>query len=447
MHRDPAAARSHILDAARHQFMEGDVLHWWHPSTEEGVRTRCSDDLLWLAWVTAAYVDATGDEDVLQEPVPFLDAPPLEEGEKERYQRFLPAPEPQTLYEHALRALRRGATAGAHGLPLMGTGDWNDGMDRVGEKGAGESVWLGWFLHACLRAFMPIAERRGDGEGAAFCSQEAERLRQAVEASAWDGRWYRRAYFDDGTPLGTARAEECRIDSLTQSWAVLSGAADPARARQAMASVMRELVREPERLALLLAPPFDGTELEPGYIKAYPPGIRENGGQYTHAAIWLAWAFTVLGDGATAGRLLQLLNPVLRTQTPEDVDRYRVEPYVVAADIYGAEPHVGRGGWTWYTGSSGWLYRLGVEAVLGIRPSGGGFRCSPCIPPDWPGFEVTLRRDGSEMHVTVENPEGGCAHVAEVRVDGRPAGDGPVTFLPGRHEVVVRMGPGQPVAS
>ncbi|MGD2070424.1 MAG: glucoamylase family protein, partial [Gemmatimonadota bacterium] len=292
--REPALARERILDAAAHQFEEGDVLHWWHPETGAGVRTRCSDDLLWLPRVTAEYVEATGDHPVLDEAVAFLRAPPLDEGERERYEAFPPGPANASLYEHCVRALRRGATRGRHGLPLMGTGDWNDGMDRVGEEGRGESVWLAWFLLGTLRAFRPLAEDRGDDATLRLLDEEDARLREAVEAHGWDGGWYRRGYFDDGAPLGTASADECRIDSLTQSWAVLSGAARPDRARRALDAVLRDLVRERERLILLLAPPFDRTDREPGYIKAYPPGIRENGGQYTHAAIWAAWAFTLV---------------------------------------------------------------------------------------------------------------------------------------------------------
>jgi cyclic beta-1,2-glucan synthetase len=444
----PALARKHLLRAAGRQFVEGDVQHWWLPHTGQGVRTRISDDRVWLAYVAAQYIATTGDRALLDETVSFLEGQALRPGEHDAYFQPTIADEQASFFEHCARALDHSLQLGTHGLPLIGTGDWNDGLNRVGELGWGESVWLGWFLHATLQRFAPLAQARGETARAARWLAHAAALAAALEKAGWDGEWYRRAYYDDGSVLGSAMNDECRIDAIAQSWSVLSGAGEAAHAQQAMASVSRLLLRPDSGLALLFTPPFDHSSLDPGYVKGYPPGLRENGGQYTHAALWSVMAFASLGQGEAAGALLAMLNPVNRTATRADLHRYKVEPYVVAADVYSVAPHVGRGGWTWYTGAAGWMYRAALESVLGVCLQGTKLRLTPCLPPDWPRVDIVLRHLSSRYEIVIENPQHVSRGILRLELDGirLPEGQDYIELVDdgSTHQVQVLLG-GNPV--
>ncbi len=401
VHTEPGLVRAHLLLCASRQFSEGDVQHWWHPPLGRGVRTRCSDDFLWLPLATCRYVSSTGDTGVLDESINFLEGRPLKPEEESYYDLPGRAEETATLYEHCVRAVQRGLRFGGHGLPLMGTGDWNDGMNRVGAQGKGESIWLGFFLYDVLMQFANVAQLHDDPAFVELCRKEAVQLRQNIEQHGWDGEWYRRAYFDDGTPLGSADNPECRIDSIAQSWSVLSGAADAGRSRMAMDALDRHLVHRDDAVIQLLTPPFDTSTPDPGYIKAYVPGVRENGAQYTHAAVWAVMAFAAMGDNRRAWELLSIINPVNHAKSADSIGIYKVEPYVVASDVYAMLPHTGRGGWTWYSGSAGWMYRLIMESILGLRLESDKLYVKPCIPEHWASFKMNYRYRETVYHITV----------------------------------------------
>ncbi|MBU3227179.1 GH36-type glycosyl hydrolase domain-containing protein [Clostridium algidicarnis] len=430
---DENITRDQILRSAGRQYIEGDVQHWWHPVINSGIRTRFSDDLLWLPFVTADYINHTGDLSILDENVPYLKDEPLKEGEDERYNVVMNCDKQGSIYEHCLKAIDKGLNFGPHNIPLIGSGDWNDGFSTVGNKGTGESVWLGWFLYYILEEFIEICNIKKDEDTKRKYSETKKFIRENLEKNAWDGAWYRRAYFDDGTPLGSIENSECTIDSISQSWSVISGAADIKRAKKAMNSVEKNLIKKDKGMIVLLSPPFNKSSLEPGYIKGYIPGVRENGGQYTHAAVWVILAMCKLNYNSEALKLFNMINPINHTLSITDIERYKAEPYVMTADIYSLEPYEGRGGWSWYTGASGWMYKTAVEDILGLKIiKGRGFIIKPCVPIEWNEYKITYKKDKGIYNIVVKRDEKKCVLINDVISE-----DGFINFKEGEQNIVV----------
>lgn len=443
LHILPETAKKQILLHSSHQFIEGDVLHWWHSGLRErGIRTKFSDDLLWLPYATSLYIEKTGDTSILLEVRNYLEDAPLSEKEDERYGVPEISKYSSNLYEHCKRAIDKSLKFGEHLIPLMGSGDWNDGMNTVGNKGKGESVWLGWFLYSTLIKFLPLCKIMKDDEAYERYSSFSKQILEGIEKNAWDGEWYIRAYSDNGTPLGSSKNSECKIDSLAQSWAIISHGGDKKRSEKAMESLDKYLVKRDNSMILLFTPPFDSGELQPGYIKGYVPGVRENGGQYTHAAIWVVYAYALMGDGNKAVELFNMLNPINHSRTPLEAKKYKAEPYVMAADVYAIEPHTGRGGWTWYTGSASWMYKVGIESILGFQKLGDKILINPCIPMDWKEYSMIYKYFSSTYHITVKNPKGVSKGIKEFLIDSnKESGNTVVLRDDGKeHYVEVIMG-------
>ena len=422
---DAKIAKAQIIRNASRQYIEGDVQHWWHPVVNSGIRTRFSDDLLWMPYATAQYIKRTGDYSILTETAPYLEDEPLKEGEDERYTIVNSSSTEGTIYEHCIKAIEKSLKFGEHNIPLMGSGDWNDGMSTVGNKGKGESVWLGWFLYDILDDFEDICKHMNDNERLNNYSEMKEFIRMNIEKNAWDGGWYRRAYFDDGTPLGSRENEECQIDSLAESWSLISEAGKHERVVEAMEAVEKNLVREDKGMILLLAPPFEKSQLEPGYIKGYVSGVRENGGQYTHAAVWVILALTKLGLGNKAWKYYNMINPINHSKTELECRTYKLEPYVMAADVYIKEPHGGRGGWSWYTGASGWMYKVGIEDILGLKQvEGKGYKVEPCVPDDWNEYKIRINNEKEHYEIKVIRGKENKIRIDDKEVDIIPKDSG-----------------------